>query len=572
MKQLIIVLFFIIASILPAQASTPNEALIFIPTKDQSFYQEYISKIQTSIIRSSKLSNGMLYVADKDKVSSIPFPKKHYLSFSPQPSVQAQFEDNATYFLAQWTPQYPITIADSPSLLSTPTSSVVNDPLFPHQWALQNTGINTPTQPQRPPPGLGEAKIDLNAIKAWSITKGSKKIKIAIIDTGVDYNHPDLKENIWINLAEYNGTKGVDDDKNGYIDDINGYDFTANSASPMDIHGHGTHCAGIIGAVHNNNTGIVGIMEDVSIIPLKIFDNDGRTNAERAVRAIDYAIQIKVQIISASWGGYARSELLNDAIQRAAKNGILFITAAGNEANNNDMQIFYPAGYEVENIVSVAAHNHKNNLAWFSNYGPKSVLVSAPGQYILSTVPDNKYAIYSGTSMATPYVSGTLGLLLAKEGSLSFSEIKKRLIDSSIPNYVWRKKLTSQGRTDAYTLLTHQVIDRGEPKESDWKTHRLVRSFETAHPVAANSNIVQDFVVPKARYVRLVIKKYGIRKGLGDALHVRDGNDFTEFEHITGNGEIYRTDLIQGNKIGIRLATTSNASWGVIIDAIEYIE
>lgn len=294
-------------------------------------------------------------------------------------------------------------------------------------------------------------KAGIKAREAWAITEGSEDIVIAVIDTGIDYNHEDLKDNMWTNEAELNGEEGVDDDENGYVDDIYGYNFQKGHGDPMDDHSHGTHCAGVIGAVHNS-IGINGVMKNVKLMALKFLGSSGGSSAG-AIAAIKYATKMKVNVMSNSWGGGGRSVIMENAIKDAEKAGIVFVAAAGNDGRNNDYGTHYPSNYEVDNVIAVASHTVQDKLSYFSNYGIKNVHVSAPGSDILSTVPDNKYKSYSGTSMATPYVSGVIGLLLSQNPDLKPLEIRKLLMKTSFKGPAYTEKVVSKGRIDAAKAL-----------------------------------------------------------------------------------------------------------------------
>lgn len=320
---------------------------------------------------------------------------------------------------------------------------------FSKQWGLDNTGKNSGSWWSR-----GVAGVDISAVEAWKITKGHKDIKIAVIDTGVDYSHNDLKENIMINEAELNGSVGVDDDGNGYIDDIYGYDFANDDADPMDGHGHGTHCAGVIGASHNN-MGIAGVNAHVQILPIKFLKDNGSGTLEGALKSIDYATSRGVNIMSNSWGGGGRSEALYEAIKRAEDAGIIFIAAAGNAKNDNDAKPTYPANYKTQNLLSVGALDGKGKKASFSNYGKNTVHVFAPGVDIYSTVNNNAYKKMSGTSMACPHVAGVAGLLLASEPNLSVSDLKDRLMNTSVIS-TELSEFTMSGYIDANKALTNK--------------------------------------------------------------------------------------------------------------------
>jgi subtilisin family serine protease len=327
------------------------------------------------------------------------------------------------------------------------------DAMFSKQWGLVNTGKNSGSIFS---PGV--AGEDINVSKAWDITKGStgeQIIKIAVIDTGVDYTHPDLKSQIAVNELEFNGKAGVDDDGNGYVDDIYGYDFANKDADPMDGHGHGTHCAGVIGASHNS-VGIAGVMKNVQIVPIKFLTDAGSGETIDAISSIDYAISRGVNIMSNSWGGGEKEQSLLDAITAAESAGITFVAAAGNESNNNDKTPSYPANYEVSNVVSVGSFTGAGAKSSFSNYGVKTVHVTAPGSTILSTYKNGGYANLSGTSMATPHVAGVVGLILSKEPNLTPAQIRERLINTSVKTEKLKTASLSAGRVDAFRALTNK--------------------------------------------------------------------------------------------------------------------
>lgn len=327
--------------------------------------------------------------------------------------------------------------------------STPKDPSFTHQWGLKNTGdvgdINIPAT----------AEEDMNILRAWSITKGSKEIKIGVIDTGVDYTHPDLKDQMDVNLAELQGKPGVDDDGNGFIDDIYGYNFAGKNGNPMDGGGHGTHCAGIIGASHND-LGIAGVMASVKIVAIKFLTDEGSGETIDAISSIDYAIKRGVRILSNSWAGNERAQSLEDSIKAANLAGITFVAAAGNEADNNDMTGSFPANFEVENVISVGSYSPMGFRSSFSNYGLRSVHVMAPGSYIVSTYPGGGNKTMSGTSMATPHIAGVVGLLLSTEPNLTPIQIRERLIKTSVRTLRLEKASRSGGRVDAYRALINQ--------------------------------------------------------------------------------------------------------------------
>ncbi len=278
----------------------------------------------------------------------------------------------------------------------------------------------------------------VGAVSAWNTTNGSGDVVVAVIDTGIDYTHADLAPNIWNNPGEVAGN-GVDDDGNGYVDDVRGINLAVNAPSivdPMDGNQHGTHVAGTIGAVPGNGVGVRGVSGGVKLLPIKFMDAGGSGRLSDAIAAIDYMVDLKVnrgvniRVANNSWGGGGYSAALEDAIRRASDAGIVFVVAAGNSAADVDLFPSYPASYDVNNIVSVAAIDQAQNLATFSNYGAESVDIAAPGVDITSTLPAQGYGALSGTSMATPHVVGTLALLFSAEPQISASEAIVRLLET----------------------------------------------------------------------------------------------------------------------------------------------
>lgn len=297
----------------------------------------------------------------------------------------------------------------SPNYLLKASELMPNDPSFGQLWGMSDAqGISAP--------------------RAWSSFVGAYAVVVAVIDTGIDYNHPDLVANMWRNPGESAGN-GVDDDGNGYVDDVHGINAitsAANPGNPMDDHFHGTHVAGTLGAVGNNSRGVAGVNHRVKIMAVKFLSSNGSGSLSDAVRGIDYMTMmrnsygINIRVANNSWGGGGYSGALEQAIARARDAGIVFVAAAGNDGIDTDASSSYPSGYEVDNVVSVAAIDRNQNLAKFSNYGATTVDIAAPGVDILSTAPGGGYQKLSGTSMATPHVSGALALLLGRNPGLSY--------------------------------------------------------------------------------------------------------------------------------------------------------
>lgn len=300
---------------------------------------------------------------------------------------------------------------------------------------------------------------------AWEVTTGSKSITVGIIDTGVDYNHPDLVDNIWTNPGESgtdrNGrdkaTNGVDDDGNGYIDDVHGWDFANDDNDPMDDNSHGTHCAGTIGGRGNNQKGIAGVNWDVSIVPLKFITSAGSGSLDDAIAAIEYAITMKLDVTNNSWGGPGDQEeekLMTAIVKKAQDIGQMFVVAAGNEGSNNDRNAIFPANIKLDNVIAVAATDSSDDLASFSNYGKQHVHVGAPGVGIVSTVPRGGYSRMDGTSMAAPYVAGAVALIKAKYPRASVKELRNRIVKTGDVLGVLDGMVASGARLNVYNGLT----------------------------------------------------------------------------------------------------------------------
>lgn len=344
-----------------------------------------------------------------------------------------------------------------PNYLLYPTKTT-NDTFYDrYLYGLNNTGqtING---------SAGTADADIDAPEAWNLTTGSQRTVVAVIDEGVDVDHPDLRDNIWTNPGETPGND-VDDDNNGYVDDVNGWDFANDDASVYDpdpISGrgdeHGTHVAGTIAAQGNNSRGVSGVNWDARIMPLKFLGANGGTTVD-AVEAINYALKKGVKISNNSWGGGGYNQALYDAIERADAAGHLFLAAAGNAGANNDKTASYPANYDLSNVISVAATDNKDNLAGFSNFGATKVDLGAPGVSIVSTYTDNRYGYMSGTSMATPHVTGVAALIKSQNSSLDDGQIRSRILSSVDKRDSLKGKVATGGRLNAATALGARTSD-----------------------------------------------------------------------------------------------------------------
>ncbi|MGQ9573785.1 MAG: S8 family serine peptidase [Thermoguttaceae bacterium] len=326
-----------------------------------------------------------------------------------------------------------------------------NDPRMPELWGLENAARDA----------------DIDAAAAWDFTTGSRSVVVAVVDTGVDYTHPDLAANIWTNPGEIPGN-GIDDDRNGFVDDVHGYNFAYNTANPMDDQGHGTHVSGTIAAVGNNGTGVAGINWSGSVMALKFLDSTGSGYTSDALRAINYATMMRtrygvnVRVMNHSWGGGGTSQALRDAIQASGQAGILNVVAAGNNASDNDSRPVYPASYDCPNIIAVAATDNRDNLASFSNYGATSVDLAAPGVGILSTVPGASYASYSGTSMAAPHASGVAALAWALLPDATVAEVRNAILQGADRLAGLSGRVATGGRLNAANTL--QLLNPSAPQ------------------------------------------------------------------------------------------------------------
>ena len=304
-----------------------------------------------------------------------------------------------------------------------------NDPRFEQQWALSS----------------------ISAPQAWARTKGSGEIVVAVLDSGVEYTHVDLVNNIWTRPANM---KPYHDRDLGTIDDVHGYNAVANDGDPMDENGHGTFCAGVIGADCGNHVGVCGVNWKTQVMPLKFLNAGGFGYVADAVEAINYAIDrkragVNLRVINASWGLTEPSRALEDVTRKAYEAGILFVAASGSTSTNNDVSPRYPAGYSIGNIISVAATDRSDALAQFSNYGAKGVHLAAPGKGILTSALGNDYEQRSGTSLAAPMVAGVAALALSARPNLSVDQLRSLLLRSVDKLPGLRGRVMTAGRINA---------------------------------------------------------------------------------------------------------------------------
>lgn len=384
-------------------------------------------------------------------------------------SIQDPLRKAALAKMLSRNPQLPATAkADNPGIPDAPQPTTGADPLFAKQWGMIDNGV----------------------AEAWKSTKGSPDMVVAVIDTGVDYTHEDLLPNLWRNSNEI-PNNNIDDDNNGYVDDIIGWDFVSNDNKPFDLAmepldilfkggnpGHGTHCAGNVAARGDNGKGIAGVAPNIKIMSLRFISERGQGTTADAIKSIRYAVDNGAKIMSNSWGsegeepGAPENQALRDTVQYAQDKGVLFVGAAGNGHkgvgydNDMDKNPAYPASYPHDIIISVAALDANNNLGSFSNWGATSVDIGAPGVKVFSTVVEQGYsdvvidkfgikATWDGTSMATPHVAGAAALYWSEHPEKSWQDVKTAILSSAKKINTLTNKSVSGGKLDVKALLNY---------------------------------------------------------------------------------------------------------------------
>ena len=305
------------------------------------------------------------------------------------------------------------------------SSATPDDPRYDQQYALADGGAGA-----------------VGAPLAWSIRTACAKV--AVLDTGAQYNHPDLTGNVWRNSKEIAGNN-KDDDHNGYVDDYYGVNLVKGRDSGVDDEGHGTHVSGIIAGHGNNATGISGLCWTGSVVPVKFMNSKGKGSSSDAATGLDYAIKSGAKIVNGSFGSSSKSTALQDEVDYAQSKGVLLVFAAGNDGTNNDKTPVYPASFTNSNIITVAAVTSTGALASFSNYGVKSVDLAAPGDSIVSTYLNSGYKVLSGTSMASPIVAAAAAMIHARDSSLSYSQIRSAILSHTTPDAALSGKVAHPG-------------------------------------------------------------------------------------------------------------------------------
>ncbi len=411
-----------------------------------------------------------------------------------------------------------------------------NDPLLDQQWGV----INKTTG------------MDVGLKRAWDLQTGSKNVVVAVIDSGIDTSHPDLIDNLWINQIEADGVPQVDDDLNGFVDDIRGVNFvdTLNPTPfPWDDAGHGTQCAGIIGARGNNQLGLTGVNWQVTLLPIKILDHNGEGSVASAVMGIEDALMMRADILNLSWGMNSYSQLFYVMIQKTAREEAFVAAATGNDSANSDHENpSFSAAFDLPNLLSVASVGTKGELSTYSNYGHKQVHIAAPGEAILTTKPRGEYETASGTSMAAPFVAGIAALLKAQDPKMTSVEIRNRILRSSRMLRSLHGRVKSGGLVNAFHALsdTRAPLESDDP--SDWLKKEI--SIETPHPYRAKYKQSQTVTIKRAKQLVLEFSKVEAEKDV-DVVSLLDRTG-KMFEAISGSFEEIYSAVIPGDKVQIQ--------------------
>lgn len=432
-----------------------------------------------------------------------------------------------------------------PNYLFRASEIVPNDPFFPQMWGLLNTTLEGPN-------------VDIGAVRAWDITTGSEDVVVAVLDTGVDFSHPDLAPNAWRNPLEI-AANGVDDDGNGYADDVNGWNFRSNNNSvfkDFEDDFHGTHVAGTIGAVGDNGIGIAGVAWHVKLMSLKFLGGeDGTGSSADAVKAIEYAIEqkqrgVNVRAINASWGGEGESKSLRLSVQKAGQEGILFVASAGNSELDMDTSPEYPSAWSsnLSSLISVAALHSAGSIDDYSNYGHATVSVGAPGSYIYSTLPGGAYDYLTGTSMAAPHVTGIVALLASHEATLTPAEIKQRIITTAEPTLTLAARSASAGRASAFNALTNTIPPPPKPGIARIHANKKVVTVDAIGLVKGSSVLVVEGVeITDAKYL------------YDDSFAVANGT-FTRVSVKLGKPRLKRLFPL-GHNVGVAIHNLATDEW-----------
>jgi subtilisin family serine protease len=418
---------------------------------------------------------------------------------------------------------------------------VPNDLNFDRLWGMHNTG-------QAVAGTTGTPDADIDAPEAWETTAGSTSVRVAIVDSGVDWLHPDLTPNVWTNPDE-SGTareaNGIDDDRNGYVDDVRGWDWVDDDNDPSDANGHGTHVAGTVGARGDNGLAVNGVSWVAGLMPLRVLDENGGGTVASLIQAYAYAAREGASVVNVSLGSPGSSQAERDTI--ASFPNVLFVAAAGNSGTDNDRAPEYPCSYSLDNVLCVAASDQQDGLASFSNYGAATVDLAAPGRRILSTTPNAGTAFMSGTSMATPHVSGVATLVLAFAPTTSTATLKSAILGGVDSKPAFAGKTVTGGRLNALGALVRAGSTPPSPSAPP---------AAPPSPTPSGRATVSDTVPPlvsvrlRRRHALKAVLRHGVRAVVGcsesctlrgevvrgPSKRRRSRRTVEESEHVIGRG------------------------------------
>ncbi|HUP57642.1 MAG TPA: S8 family serine peptidase, partial [Bdellovibrionota bacterium] len=463
---------------------------------------------------------------------------------------------------------------------------VPSEKKFREQWALFNFGQKV---------GGRAARIgaDIGILAAWNHRPGvqhaAKDIQVAVIDSGITLDHPDLAPNIWHNPGEAGekATNGIDDDENGYVDDSQGWDWTSMKVGgdptsyngdrfPDDGIGHGTHVAGIIGAAHDGK-GVAGINASVRLMALKFLGQDGSGSTEWGASAILYAVRMGADVINASWGGGGDSLLLRQVIRHAQDKGVLFVAAAGNSSLDNDVMASYPANYP--DVFSVVSTDAWDEVSIFSSFGRTKTQIAAPGETILSTFKHSLFnranlSALSGTSMATPQVTGVAAMLMGLypgKFRRNPEAVKKRIMETSDIQGHLLARTASGGRLNAFHAVTGAITPGHYPEEGiDW-TREVEAAIESPHPYTNGAELEWKLSHPGAKWIRLRFGRHSLER-VNDYVEVRD-RDGQLVDVLTGYGLTAWSRPVRGDGVTLKLVSNGFVTgWGFELTAYEVVE
>lgn len=441
------------------------------------------------------------------------------------------------------------------------TEGLPLDPDFSKQWWIYN-------QEQTDADGqVGFKGADIHLLEALKSYQPQKEVVLAIIDSGLDLKHEDIdSDNLWVNQAEANGLPGVDDDRNGYIDDIHGWNMVHQTPDIQDNLYHGTHVGGLISAISNNDKGIFGRVPGIKIMIVKIWDKGGDIFASHVGEAVRYACANGAQILSNSYGTPSANQETKEAIEFCHERGALFVGAAGNSGQNLDLTPDYPSSFGIENQLVVGASDNQDDRALFSNYG-NTVELFAPGKDIFSLTPNNRYKVLSGTSQACPLVALSAAMLLAQYPEMSWQELKETLIKSG-DEFTRLAKWSKNGRRInlANALLKKEGRRLNDYSSAQWSTTAV--ELASPHPYPRRTVIEKNYIQEGATRLRLHFAQFELSNY--DTVVIRNGKGEIVERY---NGELlpFWSQVIEGDRVSITLTSGSSPlKFGYQINQVEY--